>query len=106
VLLDSASVRDRLARVALDLEVSDIAPGPLGRIISAEKLIEAASELLELVGPAALVPHGGDGAVMDGYPEYAFRFAPGTAIYGGSTDIHRNLVAEQMLGLPRSTPRG
>lgn len=30
---------------------------------------------------------------------------PGTAIYGGSTDIARNVIAERHLGLPRSTPR-
>ena len=37
--------------------------------------------------------------------EYSHRFAQGTAIYGGTTDVHRNIIAERMLGLPRSTPR-
>jgi alkylation response protein AidB-like acyl-CoA dehydrogenase len=99
-------VRERLARVALDVEVSNITPGPMGRIVAADLLIRDASDLLELVGPTGLLPHGADGAVTDGMAEYGFRFAPGTAIYGGSTDIHRNLVAEHTLGLPRSTPRG
>ena len=104
--LEDPSVRERLGRVALDIEASDLTPGPMGRIISAETLVRDASDLLELLGPAGQLGHGADGAVCDGYAEYAFRFAPGTRIYGGSTDIHRNLVAEQLLGLPRSTPRG
>ena len=104
--LEDPSVLERLGRVALDIEASDVTPGPMGRIISAETLVRDASDLLELLGPAGRLGHGADGAVCDGYAEYAFRFAPGTRIYGGSTDIHRNLVAEQLLGLPRSTPRG
>jgi alkylation response protein AidB-like acyl-CoA dehydrogenase len=104
--LEDPLVRERLARTALDLEASDIAPGPMARILAAETLIEHASELLELVGPAALLARDAAGAVAGGFPEYAFRYAPGTTIYGGSTEIFRNMVAEQQLGLPRSTPRG
>jgi alkylation response protein AidB-like acyl-CoA dehydrogenase len=99
-------VLERIGRAAVDVAISEVAPGPMGRIISAETLVRDASDLLELLGPAAVLPHGADGAVAGGSPEYAFRFAPGTTIYGGSTDIHRNLVAAHTLGLPRSTPRG
>ena len=104
--LEDPSVLERLGRVVVDIEATHATPGPMGRIISAETLVRDASDLLELMGPQGVLAHGADGAVQDGYPEYAFRFAPGTRIYGGSTDIHRNLVAEHMLGLPRSTPRG
>ena len=104
--LEDPSVLERLGRVVVDIEATHVTPGPMGRIISAETLVRDASDLLELVGPAGLLAHGVDWRVQDGYPEYAFRFAPGTRIYGGSTDIHRNLVAEHVLGLPRSTPRG
>ena len=103
--LEDPSVLERLGRVAVDIAATEVAPGPMGRILSAETLVRDASDLLELVGPAGMLPHGAEGAVRDGYVEYAFRFAPGTRIYGGSTDIHRNLVAEHILGLPRSTPR-
>jgi 3-oxocholest-4-en-26-oyl-CoA dehydrogenase alpha subunit len=97
--------RERLARVALELEAATVAPAQMGRIYAAEALGRAASDLLELVGPAGLLPHGADGVVEEGLPEYMFRFAPGTTIYGGTTEVHRNVVAEQYLGLPRSTPR-
>jgi alkylation response protein AidB-like acyl-CoA dehydrogenase len=105
-LLDDVNVRERLARVELDIELSEVSPGPMGRIVSAETMVRDVADLLELVGPCGVLAHGEDGAVADGIVEYGFRFAPGTTIYGGSTDIHRNLIAERMLGLPRSTPRG
>jgi len=104
--LDDPITRERLAQVATELENAVVAPGPMARIYCAEALGRAASDLLELVGPAGLLPHGADGVVEDGWVEYMFRFVPGTTIYGGSTEVHRNLVAEKYLGLPRSTPRG
>lgn len=103
--LEDPVTRERLARVALELEAATVAPAQMGRIYAAEALGRAASDLLELVGPAGLLPHGADGVVEEGFPEYMFRFAPGTTIYGGTTEVHRNVVAEQYLGLPRSTPR-
>ncbi|HEX5367676.1 MAG TPA: acyl-CoA dehydrogenase family protein [Acidimicrobiales bacterium] len=104
--LDDPVVRRRLARVALDVEVATATPGAMGRIASSELFIRDAEELEDLVGPRALLARGEPDAVAGGWIEYAHRFAQGTAIYGGTTDIHRNLVAEKVLGLPRSTPRG
>jgi alkylation response protein AidB-like acyl-CoA dehydrogenase len=103
--LDDPQVLERLGRAALDLEVDEATPGPMGRVVTAEVLLRHASALLDLVGPAALLAHGADGAVAGAVPEHLFRFAPGTSIYGGTTDIFRNMIAEQVLGLPRSTPR-
>ena len=103
--IDDPVVRRRLARVALDLESMSVAPGPMGRILSADLFIRDAADLIDLVGPVGLLPHGEPGAVGDGWIEYCHRFAQGTAIYGGTTDIHRNIIAERMLGLPRSSPR-
>jgi 3-oxocholest-4-en-26-oyl-CoA dehydrogenase alpha subunit len=103
--LDDPTVRRRLARSALDLEAMSHAPGPMGRIVSSEYLIRTARDLLDLVGPAGLLAHGADGAIGGGWLEYAHRFAQGTATYGGTTDVHRNIIAERMLGLPRSSPK-
>lgn len=103
--IDDPFVRRRLARVALDLEAMTAAPGPMGRIVSSEYLIRDSNDLIDLVGPAGLLPHGTEGAIGDGWLEYCHRFAQGTATYGGTTDVHRNIIAERMLGLPRSTPK-
>ena len=102
--LQDPTVRQRLARVALDIEVSDLAPGPMGRIVSSELLIQDAADLLDLVGPLGLLTRDEDEAVGEGWIEYAHRYAQGTATYGGTTDVHRNIIAEHYLGLPRSRP--
>jgi alkylation response protein AidB-like acyl-CoA dehydrogenase len=104
--IEDPVVRERIARVAMDLEVAAAAGGPLARVYSSEVFVEAASVLLDLMGPAGLLPHGADGSVADAVAEELWRFAPGTRIYGGTTDIFRNLIAEQYLKLPRSTPKG
>ena len=102
--IDDPTVRRRLAQVALDIEVSDLAPGPMGRIVSSELLIDDTADLLDLVGPEGLLSREEAGAVGGGWVEYGHRYAQGTATYGGTTDIHRNLIAEHYLGLPRSRP--
>ena len=63
-----------------------------------------AVEMLDLVGPPGLLPRGEEGAVAGGGSAYAPRSAQGTAIYGGTTDVHRNIIAEHFLGMPRSRP--
>jgi alkylation response protein AidB-like acyl-CoA dehydrogenase len=103
--IDDIAVRERIARVALEIEVAEVAAGPLARVYAADMFIRAASALLDLMGPVGVLSHGADGAVANGVPEELFRFAPGTAIYGGTTQIFRNMIAEKYLQLPRSTPR-
>jgi alkylation response protein AidB-like acyl-CoA dehydrogenase len=72
--------------------------------LSSEVAIRVNEDLIDLVGPAGLLPRGEDGAVGQGWLEYAHRFAQGTATYGGTTDVFRNIVAERFLGLPRNAP--
>jgi hypothetical protein len=38
----------------------------------------------------------------DGWIDYDARHSPVTTIYGGTTEINRNNVAERHLGLPRA----
>jgi len=98
-------VRRGIAEIAIAIELARSTPGAMGRIVCSDTLNATASRLMDLVGSSAQLLRGADGAVVDGAFEFGFRFAPGTAIYGGSTDIARNMVAERILGLPRSTPR-
>lgn len=104
--IDRADVRADLATVALGIAMATAAPGPHGRNLAADLIIRDATVLFDLIGPTALISHGQPDAPLNGLADYVFRYAPGTAIYGGTTDIHRNMIAEQFLGLPRSTPRG
>jgi alkylation response protein AidB-like acyl-CoA dehydrogenase len=95
------TVRRRIAEVALDTEVSRNTPGPMGRVVTSETLIRRSAELVDLIGPRALLPKGSEGALPDGLIEWAHRHAQGTAIYGGTTDIFRNIIAQRVLHLPR-----
>lgn len=99
--IEDPLVRERVAQVALDAEVSFLPGGPMSKVMTAEALIRDAADLLDLVGPAGTLPTGEDGAVCDGEIEFMHRFAQGTAIYGGSIEIFHNLLAERELGLPR-----
>jgi alkylation response protein AidB-like acyl-CoA dehydrogenase len=100
--LDDAGVRGRLAEIELGLVVAGATPGPPGRVLQSELFIRDAATLVDLAGPDGLVAHGEAGALGDGVVEYAHRFAQGTAIYGGTTDVIRNVIAERFLGMPRS----
>ena len=103
--IDDPLVRDRLAEAELGLVLSKVTPGPHGRVASAELLIRHAADLLHLVGPAGLPRRGQPGGATDGWAEYVHRFAQGTAIYGGTTEVFRNLIAQHFLGLAPKRPK-
>jgi alkylation response protein AidB-like acyl-CoA dehydrogenase len=55
---------------------------------------------LELLGPAAQA--AGEGGFWDGYWPYQRLRSLGNTIEGGTSEIQRNVIAERLLGLPRS----
>ncbi len=115
--LEDADVRERLARCATELEVSRLlqlrsawmvktgavpeAEGPMAKLFSSEALEHCAQDLCELVGPDALRSYFDPTAPQGGRIEHALRFSLGTTIYGGTSEIQRNLIASRGLGLPR-----
>ena len=48
------------------------------------------------------IPRTEPGAAADGWVEYHARHAPVTTIYGGTSEINRNNIAERHLGLPKA----
>lgn len=117
-LIDRPSVRRRLARVALDVEVASLlglqagwldsvgrvpeAEGPMSKLFSAEAFGRATRVLMDICGPDALSEAGDDSAPE--IVEVGYRHSQVTRIYGGTTEIQRNLIAERGLGLPRARP--
>jgi alkylation response protein AidB-like acyl-CoA dehydrogenase len=91
----------RLGKVAAELEAGLSATGPAGRVLGSEALIHGGAELADLVGPEALLPAGAEGAVAGGAIDYAHRYAQGTATYGGTVEVFRNIIAQHVLGLPQ-----
>jgi alkylation response protein AidB-like acyl-CoA dehydrogenase len=102
--IEDPLVRERLARVGINLEAAVNSPDPFARVYASNTCIRDTAELLTLVGPAAVVASEEPGAVEDGTFDFAHRFAQGTSIYGGTVEIFKNIIAQHVLGLPRALP--
>jgi 3-oxocholest-4-en-26-oyl-CoA dehydrogenase alpha subunit len=115
--LDDPDVRARLARCATEVEVSLLlerrsawmqandqvpeAEGPMAKLFSSEALERAGEDLCEMVGPDALRSYFEPTAPEGGHIEHVRRFALGTTIYAGTSEVQRNIIAGRGLGLPR-----
>ncbi len=95
------SVAYRLGRGAARLEAALSASAMSGRVAIAQTMRDVAPDLMDILGAAASLPVGTEGAVDDGGAEYIFRLASPTGIYGGTLEIFRNMIAQQILGLGR-----
>jgi 3-oxocholest-4-en-26-oyl-CoA dehydrogenase alpha subunit len=116
--MEDPEVREALGRTAIDLEVSRLlqrktawmlttgqtptVEGPMSKLFSSEALKERARDLVELVGPDALRSYFDPTAPVHGVIEHLLRFSVGTTIYAGTSEIHRNMIAQRGLGLPRT----
>jgi alkylation response protein AidB-like acyl-CoA dehydrogenase len=76
--------------------------GSMAKLHITEAFVRASSELVDLLGADGLVPMGQPGTVLDGLVEHAFRHAVVTTIYGGSSEVQREIIAGRGLGLPRN----
>jgi alkylation response protein AidB-like acyl-CoA dehydrogenase len=72
--------------------------GPMTKMFSSEKFTTDSRDLLDLTAPYSLSRRKGPaGAINQDY-----RHAHGTTVYGGSSEVHRSMIAEKGLGLPRT----
>lgn len=115
--LAKTDVRRRIARLAMEDEVSrlllrrcvwmtetgqtPIAEGPMSKVFSTEALVRASQDIMELVGPDAARGYFEPTAPERGRFEYLMRFALGTTIYAGTSEVQRSIIAQRGLGLPR-----
>jgi alkylation response protein AidB-like acyl-CoA dehydrogenase len=63
------------------------------------------STLLDILGADAVLKNHEPDAPVGGDVEAAFRYAIVGTIYGGTSEIQREIVAQRRLGLPRSRPK-
>lgn len=119
--IEDPNVRERLARVAVEREISDLfrqsiaaklsvgrvpgADGNCGKLFQTEAYIRASQDLLDLVGPDGLRSADRSDAPGGGVFDHSFRDAPMWVIAGGSSEVMRDVIAERHLGLPRQRPR-
>jgi 3-oxocholest-4-en-26-oyl-CoA dehydrogenase alpha subunit len=110
--------RERMARVAIDNEVAKLLTqrsawiaasgglpgleGSMTKVFATEAYQKASRWFQRLAGPAGLLQFHEPGAAADGWIEYDARHSPVTTIYGGTSEINRNNIAERHLGLPKS----
>lgn len=113
------AVRERLGRSCTELEISRLlhrraawlkargepvaGKGSMSKLFSTERLQEQADETLRLVGRDALRAWGDPTTVAGGTIEHMVRHAKGTTIYAGTSEMHRNMIAQHVLGLPRTS---
>ena len=113
---DDPMVRERLASFHLDIEALRIAnlrslsklqrgaPGPEGSMAKLlwERAQQAMGEFaMELLGSAGQVMSG-PGTAGDGFWQRVYLRGRGHTIEAGTTEILKNIIAERVLGLPRS----
>jgi alkylation response protein AidB-like acyl-CoA dehydrogenase len=114
--VDDAHVRQRLARVAVHTQVADLlcrrsvyasvnghadrAIGPMSKLFSTESYVEDAADLVALAAPDAVMPPQGT-ALFE--IEEKFRQSIGQTIYGGTSEVHRGIIAENALKLARAS---
>jgi alkylation response protein AidB-like acyl-CoA dehydrogenase len=76
--------------------------GPMAKLFSSEKFLTDSADLLNLTAPHSLSKREGPA----GFLNQCYRHAHGTRIYGGTSQVHRSLIAERNLGLPRTRASG
>jgi alkylation response protein AidB-like acyl-CoA dehydrogenase len=113
--IDQIHVRQRLAKVATHTQVADLlcrrsvwsgvnghadrAIGPMSKLFATESYMEDAADLVALAAPESIMPPAG--ALHE--IEEKFRQSIGQTIYGGTSEVHRGIIAENALKLARAS---
>jgi 3-oxochol-4-en-24-oyl-CoA dehydrogenase len=113
-LIEQPQAQTRLARTVAHLWLSELitfraqwtiaekkpnhAYGPMAKMFSSEKFLTDARDLLDLTAPYSLSLREGPTAALNLF----YRHAQGATIYGGTSEVHRSMIAERNLGLPRT----
>jgi len=113
-LIEETQAQVRLARVNANLWVSDMLTfrsvwasvekkpnagfGPMAKMFSSERFLTDARDLLDLTAPYSLMTQDGPA----GFLNLCYRHSQATTIYGGTSEVHRSMIAERALGMPRT----
>jgi alkylation response protein AidB-like acyl-CoA dehydrogenase len=113
-LIEDRDAQARLARARAHLLLSEVLAwralwagvekkpnpgfGPMAKLFSSEKFLTDSADLLNLTAPYSLSKREGPAAFLN----QCYRHAHGTRIYGGTSQVHRSMIAERNLGLPRT----
>ena len=114
---DKGAMRDALARASTELEAGRLllfraawlsslgempqVEGSMAKLLVTEAFVRASAAFLALLGAHGLLSEAEPNAVLGGLVEHAYRHAVVTTIYGGSSEIQREIISGRGLGLPR-----
>ena len=117
-VIDDPLVRERLAFMRMHDEVARLlalrcsyvaatgalpgVEGSMHKLFYAESMTADADELVDMLGVDGVLSHGDPEAPVDGWVEHLYRHAAVTTIYGGTSEVQRDIIASRGLGLPRS----
>jgi 3-oxocholest-4-en-26-oyl-CoA dehydrogenase alpha subunit len=120
IVLDDPLVAERIGRMIVDQEVVRVlgmwvgwsaAKGSLSGVEGSMRKLFATeadqvnySNTLDILGAEGLLAPGAPGAPAAGMFEREFRAGVVRTVYGGTSEILRDIVAERHLGLPRVRP--
>ncbi|MBV1917018.1 MAG: acyl-CoA dehydrogenase [Sphingomonadaceae bacterium] len=74
------------------------AAGPMAKMWTTDRYLHDSSDLIDLTAPLSLSKREGAAYTVN----IAYRYAHATTIWAGTSEIHRSMIAERALGLPRS----
>jgi alkylation response protein AidB-like acyl-CoA dehydrogenase len=107
--LAQSFVETEILRLVAYKQVSDLMreghPGPEGsylKLVWSETDVRLKELALDMEGPYGALARGSRRAIDDGRWEYEYLWSRAATIYAGTSEIQRNIVAQRVLGLPRS----
>ncbi len=119
---DDPLVAERIGHMAVDEEVARLldlrlrwktergelpgVEGSMRKLFASEASQRSHRAALDILGPEGILAPGVPGAPGKGIFEAGFRASVVETIYGGSSEIMREIIAEGRLRLPRNRPNG
>jgi alkylation response protein AidB-like acyl-CoA dehydrogenase len=117
---EDSTVREQLVRFAVEVEalrhlslrasaagLRGVEPGPevsIAKLLTSELDQSMANFGMDLAGPYAALLRGSKHAIKGGNIPLSYLIMRAATIGGGTSEIQRNVIAEQVLGLPKSSP--
>jgi len=120
-VIDDPLVTERIGRMVVDEEISRLlahranwladhgdrstAHGAMRKLFSAEAAVRNTTAGLDVLGADGVLATAAGDAPLGGDLEREFRYAVVKTIYGGSSEIMRDIIAQRFLGLPKNRPK-
>jgi alkylation response protein AidB-like acyl-CoA dehydrogenase len=120
-LLDDPLLAERVGRMLIDDEVSNLlalranwladkgdtstAHGAMRKLFSGEASLRNCTAAIDAMGAEGLLEAAAGDAPLGGDMVREFRYSVVKTIYGGSSEIMRDIIAQKFLGLPKNRPK-